>query len=262
LSCLASLTRYRHAVCASELRGFTLRVSRPCDLAKKKLDSGRLSDFCSANAPVAQLDRASDFESEGREFESLRARHATVDPPDLGSDLRRPPIEQPRRQKALLIAMMQDRFIKRLRKKARKGMRGWPTATVAFYGPNLSQATKVAVGIVTPTSAKCAIGGWRRAMSATTPPSSKRSSTSSPSTARSPWPLPMESSAVRIRKASRVVSGLRFLAWTRSLHRQDDFLTCATVPVFDSDIVEARSSVPPLQPPLHLFSGTPLVVKR
>jgi hypothetical protein len=26
------------------------------------------------NAPVAQLDRASDFESEGREFESLRAR--------------------------------------------------------------------------------------------------------------------------------------------------------------------------------------------
>ena len=43
--------------------------------------------------------------------------------------------------------MMEDRF-KRLRKKARKGMRGWPMATIAFYGPNLSQATKVAVGIV------------------------------------------------------------------------------------------------------------------
>ena len=28
-----------------------------------------------AKALVAQLDRASDFESEGREFESLRARH-------------------------------------------------------------------------------------------------------------------------------------------------------------------------------------------
>ena len=28
-------------------------------------------------ALVAQLDRASDFESEGREFESLRARHLT-----------------------------------------------------------------------------------------------------------------------------------------------------------------------------------------
>jgi hypothetical protein len=43
---------------------------------------------------------------------------------------------------------MEDRFLKRLRKKARKGMRGWPVATIAFYGPNRSQATKVAVGIV------------------------------------------------------------------------------------------------------------------
>ena len=33
--------------------------------------------------------------------------------------------------------MMEDRFLKRLRKKARKGMRGWPMATIAFYGPNL-----------------------------------------------------------------------------------------------------------------------------
>jgi hypothetical protein len=44
--------------------------------------------------------------------------------------------------------MMEDRFLKRLRKKARKGLRGWPIATVAFYGPNLRQATKVTVGIV------------------------------------------------------------------------------------------------------------------
>ena len=37
------------------------------------LPAGR---YCAPpNAPVAQLDRASDFESEGREFESLRARH-------------------------------------------------------------------------------------------------------------------------------------------------------------------------------------------
>jgi hypothetical protein len=43
--------------------------------------------------------------------------------------------------------MMEDRFLN-LRKKARKGLRGWPMATVAFYGPNLSQATKVTVGIV------------------------------------------------------------------------------------------------------------------
>jgi hypothetical protein len=31
-------------------------------------------------ALVAQLDRASDFESEGREFESLRARHFDAEP--------------------------------------------------------------------------------------------------------------------------------------------------------------------------------------
>ena len=43
---------------------------------------------------------------------------------------------------------MQDRFLKRLRKKARKGMRGWPAATIAFYGPDFVRASKVAVGIV------------------------------------------------------------------------------------------------------------------
>jgi len=43
--------------------------------------------------------------------------------------------------------MMEERFLKRLRKKAKKGMRGWPAATIAFYGPNLTRATKVAVGI-------------------------------------------------------------------------------------------------------------------
>ncbi len=44
--------------------------------------------------------------------------------------------------------MVENRFLKRLSKKARKGLRGWPIATIAFYGPNLSQATKLAVGIV------------------------------------------------------------------------------------------------------------------
>ena len=43
---------------------------------------------------------------------------------------------------------MENRFLNRLRKKARKGLRGWPIATVAFYGPNLDRATKVTVGIV------------------------------------------------------------------------------------------------------------------
>ena len=50
--------------------------------------------------------------------------------------------------------MMEDQFLKRLRKKARKGHRGWPIATIAFYGPNLSQATKVVVGIVTSKNAQ------------------------------------------------------------------------------------------------------------
>jgi len=50
--------------------------------------------------------------------------------------------------------MMDDRFLKRLHKKARKGHRGWPIATIAFYGPNLNQATKVVVGIVTSENAQ------------------------------------------------------------------------------------------------------------
>lgn len=32
-------------------------------------------DINALHAPVAQLDRASDYESEGRAFESLRVRH-------------------------------------------------------------------------------------------------------------------------------------------------------------------------------------------
>jgi hypothetical protein len=68
--------------------------------------------------------------------------------------------------------MMEDRFLKRLRKKARKGLRGWPIATVAFYGPNLSQATKVTVGIVPSENAKdCVIGKWMMVKSAPTPAS-------------------------------------------------------------------------------------------
>jgi hypothetical protein len=42
---------------------------------------------------------------------------------------------------------MQDRFLKRLRKKAKKGMHSWPAATVAFYGPDANRASNV-VGIV------------------------------------------------------------------------------------------------------------------
>jgi hypothetical protein len=43
---------------------------------------------------------------------------------------------------------LKDQSLKRLRKKAKRGMRGWPAATIAFYGPDASRATKVVVGIV------------------------------------------------------------------------------------------------------------------
>jgi hypothetical protein len=43
--------------------------------------------------------------------------------------------------------MLEGQALKRLRKKSRKGFRGWPLATIALYGPNLTQATKIAVGI-------------------------------------------------------------------------------------------------------------------
>jgi hypothetical protein len=36
----------------------------------------------------------------------------------------------------------------RLEKKAKRGHRGYPVATVAFYGPDASRASKVSVGIV------------------------------------------------------------------------------------------------------------------
>src|SRR5262249_55680964 len=41
-----------------------------------------------------------------------------------------------------------EQLLKRLRKKSKKGMRGWPIATIAFYGPNISCATKVVVSII------------------------------------------------------------------------------------------------------------------
>ncbi|HME85735.1 MAG TPA: hypothetical protein VKG91_14590 [Roseiarcus sp.] len=44
--------------------------------------------------------------------------------------------------------MKDERFLKRLGKKAKKGQRGWPVATVAFYGPNASRATKIVAAIV------------------------------------------------------------------------------------------------------------------
>ncbi len=41
-----------------------------------------------------------------------------------------------------------------MKKKARRGFRGYPVATVAFYGPTDTKATKAAVGIVTKEDAE------------------------------------------------------------------------------------------------------------
>lgn len=51
------------------------------------LASLRLLKRLGVYAPVAQLDRASDYESEGWEFESLRARHSTKCSPKGGAFL-------------------------------------------------------------------------------------------------------------------------------------------------------------------------------
>ena len=47
-----------------------------------------------------------------------------------------------------------------LRKKADRGFRGYPVATVAFYGPDDQCATKVAVGIVIDEAGEPNIRRW------------------------------------------------------------------------------------------------------
>src|SRR3954464_11025046 len=44
--------------------------------------------------------------------------------------------------------MFREQARKRLTKKAKKGFRGFPVATVAFYGPDNRRASKLAVGII------------------------------------------------------------------------------------------------------------------
>jgi hypothetical protein len=44
--------------------------------------------------------------------------------------------------------MKNERFLKRLGKKAKKGQRGWPVTTIAFYGPDASRATKAVAAII------------------------------------------------------------------------------------------------------------------
>src|SRR5271169_6677429 len=49
---------------------------------------------------------------------------------------------------------MIERARKRLGKRAKKGFRGWPVATVGLYGPDDSAATKLTVGIMSTEDAE------------------------------------------------------------------------------------------------------------
>ena len=55
---------------------------------------------------------------------------------------------------------MIDRSVKRLAKKARRGMRGYPVGSVAYYGPDDMRATKVAVGIKFAESSEPEMRTW------------------------------------------------------------------------------------------------------
>ena len=54
--------------------GCWARIKYPCFFDRFCYVAASLSGY----APLAQLDRASDYESEGRAFESLRVRHSLV----------------------------------------------------------------------------------------------------------------------------------------------------------------------------------------
>ena len=46
------------------------------------------------------------------------------------------------------MSILERRFRKSLQKKLRRGFRGYPLATIAYYGPDDVHASKVAVGII------------------------------------------------------------------------------------------------------------------
>jgi hypothetical protein len=55
---------------------------------------------------------------------------------------------------------IKQRFKHPLSKQAKKGFRGYPVGTVAFYGPTDQQATKVAVGIIAHEGAEPILERW------------------------------------------------------------------------------------------------------
>ena len=95
-----------------------------------------------------------------------------------------------------------------LKQKARRGFRGYPIATVAFYGPDDTRASKVAVGIVAAQDAEpVALHRWfdRDGDVRKNPAvASERSSSSSGFTEPSRWSCRTASLAVRMRRGSTI----------------------------------------------------------
>ena len=55
---------------------------------------------------------------------------------------------------------LNERFLKAIRKKARRGFSGYPIGTIAFYGPNDRLASKVAASVTLAEGAEPHIERW------------------------------------------------------------------------------------------------------
>ena len=64
------------------------------------------------------------------------------------------------RQRSALRMKIKARSNNPLKKRARKGFRGFPVATVAFYGPDDRHANKLAIGIINHEGAEPELRKW------------------------------------------------------------------------------------------------------
>jgi len=55
---------------------------------------------------------------------------------------------------------MSNRFTKAIQRAGRRGFRGHPVGTIAYYGPDAGRASKVAVGIVVEEDAEAEMTRW------------------------------------------------------------------------------------------------------
>lgn len=55
---------------------------------------------------------------------------------------------------------MSNRFAKAIQRAGRRGFRGHPTGTVAYYGPDARRASKVAVGVIAEEGGEAELTRW------------------------------------------------------------------------------------------------------